>query len=250
MELTDQQLMRYSRQLFLPEIDIYGQTRLLNSDIVIIGAGGLGSISAPLLCAAGVGKIILIDDDHIELSNLPRQLSYREDDIGALKVERLKNRLSELNSDCRIEVITTRLSEDKLEQVLVNKDIVLDGTDNFASRYQINKACHKTKTPLLSAAVTQFAGQLVLFDYQAQTPCYECLYSDTSDEQNNCAENGVLGAAASIVASMQALEVTKYLAGMDCSVRHKLLSLDLKTQRWHSAKVAADPACPVCKITI
>ncbi len=249
MDLSDDQLLRYSRQIFLPEIDMEGQVKLIKSKVLIIGAGGLGAVSAPILCAAGVGNITLVDDDHVEISNLPRQLAYTSDDVGESKVVCLAARLKQLNPDCEITVISKRLIGEELEKLVSAQDLVLDGTDNFESRHVHNRACCKVKIPLLTAAVTQFSGQLSLFDYLEGTPCYDCLYSSffAEGEGNNCAENGVLGAASSMVASMQALEATKWLAMGDSAVRYKLLTLDLKSLKWHSAKIVADPECRTCQ---
>lgn len=246
MELTDEQLMRYSRQIFLPEIDVQGQTNLMNSSVLIIGAGGLGSITAPLLCAAGVGHITLVDDDEVELSNLPRQLAYKESDVGLSKVASLAKRLKEINSNCQVEEIHKRLSGDELINVIKKHDLILDGTDNFESRHIHNKACFEAKKPLLTAAVSQFSGQLSLFDFAENAPCYDCLYSDTQGEENNCAQNGVLGAAASMVASMQALEATKWLAMMESQVLNKLLFVDMNRLVWNKANILVDPECSTC----
>jgi len=238
--------MRYSRQIFLPEIDVLGQTKLMNSSVLIIGAGGLGSITAPLLAAAGVGSITLVDDDDIELSNLPRQLAYKESDVGLAKVTSLAARINEINSSCQVETINERLVGDELINVIKKHDLILDGTDNFESRHVHNKACFEAKKPLLTSAVSQFSGQLSLFDFAENTPCYDCLYLDTQGEENNCAQNGVLGAAASMVASMQALEATKWLAGMETQLRHKLLFVDMNRLTWNKADILADPQCTTC----
>ncbi|MGH1541847.1 MAG: HesA/MoeB/ThiF family protein [Arenicella sp.] len=246
MELTDQQLLRYSRQIFLPEIDVAGQERLLASHIVVVGAGGLGSMSAPMLAAAGVGKLTLIDFDRIDLSNLARQIPYDEASIDQLKVEKLAERIQQQNRDCELVTIAEKLSQQQMQNVFADVDMVLDGTDNFTTRHTINRACYSVKTPLLSAAAAQFSGQLALFDYVAGSPCYDCLYSNSGDDDNNCANNGVLGPVVAWLASMQALEAIKFLTGMPVASRHHLVTVDTKNVRMHTVALSVDNECSVC----
>ena len=245
-ELDDHELLRYSRQIFLPEVDVEGQLKLNQSHVIVVGVGGLGSITAPLLSASGVGKLTLIDFDEVDVSNLPRQIFYRETDVGQLKVDCLAGHINAQNSQTKIEKVTSRLKQEEFQELFESADLVLDGTDNFATRHIINRACFSTKTPLLSAAVTQFSGQVILFDYESFSPCYECLYADNSVEENNCAENGVMGPAASLVASTQALEAQKFLLDMAVASRNTLISLNLKSLSLHKAKLTRDDECVVC----
>jgi len=245
-ELNDEELLRYSRQIFLPEVDIEGQLKLCRAHIVIVGVGGLGSITAPLLSASGIGKLTLVDFDVVDHSNLPRQIFYRESDVNQLKVDCLASHIEAQNSQIRLDKVSDKLNQTEFQELFENADLVLDGTDNFATRHLINRACYASKTPLLSAAVTQFAGQVILFDYDQSSPCYECLYADNSVEENNCAENGVMGPAASMVASLQALEAQKFLLDMPVSSRNTLMSLNMKSFSVHKAKLSRDDKCAVC----
>ena len=245
-ELNDEQLLRYSRQIFLPDVDIEGQLKLSQANVVIVGVGGLGSITATLLAAAGVGKITLVDFDSVGVSNLPRQVFYREADVGRLKVDCLATYIQQQNSEIQLEKVAIKLSQIKMQTLFEGVDLVLDGTDNFATRYLINRACFMTKAPLLSAAVTQFSGQVILFDYKTLAPCYACLYADDGVDENNCAENGVMGPAASMVASLQAIEAQKFLIGLPVTSRNTLISLDMKSITLHKASLSRDDTCDVC----
>lgn len=245
-ELNDEELLRYSRQIFLPDVDVKGQLKLNQAHIVIVGVGGLGSMTAPLLSASGVGKLTLVDFDTVDVSNLPRQIFYREVDIGELKVDCLTRYIEAQNSQITLEKVVDKLNQQEFQDLFAKADLVLDGTDNFATRHMINRACFATKKPLLSAAVTQFSGQVIFFDYQPATPCYECLYTDNATEENNCAENGVMGPAASLMASLQALEAQKFLLGMPLDSQNTLISLNMKSLSLHKAKLSRDTECAVC----
>ena len=246
-QLNDEELLRYSRQIFLPEVDIEGQIKLNQAHLVIVGVGGLGSLTAPLLSASGIGKLTLVDFDIVDISNLPRQIFYREMDAGKLKVDCLADYIHAQNSHVKLEKVTDRLSQERFQELFEHADLVLDGTDNFSTRHMINRACFATKTPLLSAAVTQFSGQVILFDFQPLAPCYECLYVDNaSEEENNCSESGVMGPAASLLASLQALEAQKFILGMPVACQNTLLSLEMKSMALHQAKLNHDNECLVC----
>lgn len=257
-ELDDAELVRYSRQIFLNEVDIAGQQRLRQAKLVLVGAGGLGAMSAPLLAAAGVGELTLVDFDTVDLSNLARQVFYREQDLGQLKVTCLANFIQAQNSRVKIHTVTEKMTQAGFEKLFATADLVLDGTDNFATRHQINRAAHAVKTPLLSAAVTQFSGQLILFDYSPDAPCYACLYGDDSSgddnvrgngaDENNCAESGVLGSVASMVATMQATEAQKWLLGLPVACQNALLSIDAKRMTLHKASLSKDESCSCCAI--
>ena len=244
--MNDEELLRYSRQIFLPGVDVEGQERLFNSHILIMGVGGLGSLSAAYIAAAGVGRLTLVDDDSVDVSNLHRQLLYTQDDLGEPKVEAAKKRLLLSNPSCNISCINKRLSVEQLQDLSASVDIVLDGTDNFASRLLINQACHQSKTPLLSAAVTQFTGQLSLFDFAAGSPCYACLYPEVPGEENNCAENGILGPAAGVIASWQALYALKYLLAYEIECLHHLQLIDMLSGRNRNIALTKDSNCKIC----
>lgn len=244
--MDDELLLRYSRQIFLPEVDMAGQEQLQNSHVVIMGVGGLGSLSSAYLAAAGVGKLTLVDDDVVDVTNLHRQLLYVENDIGELKVHAAKARLVAMSSMCEIHTVDRRLSLDELILLAKKADLVLDGTDNFSSRLLINQACQKASTPLLSAAVTQFSGQMSLFDFAEGTPCYQCLYSDVEGEDNNCAENGILGPAAGMMASLQALHALKFLLSLEVESLHRLLMLDMLKGNSKNIAIICDHNCKVC----
>ncbi|MGH1427064.1 MAG: HesA/MoeB/ThiF family protein [Arenicella sp.] len=244
--LSDEDLLRYSRQIFLPNVDIEGQEKLLNSHVLIMGVGGLGSLSASYLVGAGVGQLTLVDDDEVDVSNLHRQLLFTQDDIGELKVDVAKRRLLAMNDNCQIHTINRRLDLSGLQSMLGSVDLLLDGTDNFATRLLVNQACFNEKKPLLSAAVTQFSGQLSLFDYQLKTPCYQCLYPNVDDVENNCAENGILGPSAGLMASMQALHALKFLLGFSVESLHRLTLIDMLSGRNRNIMIQADENCSVC----
>ena len=244
--LNDDLLLRYSRQIFLPDVDVDGQERLLSSHVLIMGVGGLGSLSAAYLAGAGIGKLTLVDDDKVDITNLHRQLLFAEHDVGILKVKAAKQRLMSINQNCDIHIISDRLSQKQLEELLFDVDLLLDGTDNFESRLMINRACHRLKKPLLTAAVTQFSGQLSLFDFAEQTPCYQCLYPKVDEVENNCAENGVLGPSAGIMASWQALHAMKYLLGIRVESLHQLMLIDMLGGKSRNIAIQADPNCKLC----
>jgi len=230
MNLSDKDLLRYGRQIFLKEVDIEGQELLSKAHVVVMGVGGLGSLSSAYLAGAGIGKLTLVDDDSVEVSNLHRQLLYTENDIGKEKVVAAKRRLLESNTSCQIEVVNHRLNEEGLVKLYSEASLVIDGTDNFASRFLINRACVKSSTTLVSAAITMFSGQMSTFDYAENSPCYACLFSEDGmlqAEENSCADNGVLGPAVGVMASYQALHALKYLLGLEVESLNKLSDIHI-----------------------
>lgn len=247
-ELSDQELLRYSRQLLLNEVDFSGQQKLKESHVIVMGVGGLGSLSAAYLVGAGIGKVTLVDDDLVELTNLHRQLIYNENDVGTLKVEAAKAHLSESNPSVEIDTISQRLTFPELVLLFSNSNLVLDGTDNFPSRFLINKACVNSKTALVSAAVSQFSGQMSTFDFQENTPCYACLFSEAEmeTEGNGCSENGVLGPSVGLMASYQALHAMKFLLKLPVESLHHLMMVDMLTGNSRSIGVKVDENCKVC----
>jgi len=247
--MNDQDLLRYSRQIMLPEIDIAGQTKLLNSTALIIGLGGLGCPVALYLAAAGVGTLILADDDAVELSNLQRQIAHGTADIGQLKVASAASSIDDLNPTTRVETITTRLTQDSLTELLARVDVVIDATDNFSTRFVINDVCLATHTPLVSGAAIKLQGQVMVVDpNQENAPCYRCLYQHATDEGLNCAENGVAAPVVGIIGTIQAMEALKLLVGFGTSLAGYLLVFDAAEMDWRKLKLPKNSACPACGI--
>ena len=199
----------------LPQIDVEGQQKIIDSTMLIIGMGGLGSPTALYLAAAGVGHLIIADFDQVELSTLQRQIIHRTEDIGNDKVNSAKAKLLELNPNITVTVANEIMHSDNLASLIKDVDIVLDGTDNFESRFEINKACVECHKPLISAAVIRFEGQISVFKgYEVDQPCYQCLYSEQGDSRESCVENGVLAPIAGLVGTIQALQAIKVLLGL------------------------------------
>ena len=245
--MIDDQLLRFSRQIMLPQIDISGQEALLESSVLIIGLGGLGCPAAMYLAAAGVGHIILNDFDDVELSNLQRQIAHSEADIGRSKVSSVKTSIEQLNSDIRVSVINRRLDDLSLEKQVNLVKVVLDCSDNYLTRHQVNKLCVKAGVPLVSGAAIGFDGQLAVFDSRRnESPCYCCLYPEMDEEGLSCAENGVLAPLAGVVGSMQAIETIKLIAKFGEPLVGRLLVFDGLVSEWRRLNVRRDPNCSVC----
>jgi adenylyltransferase/sulfurtransferase len=245
--MNDDHLLRYSRQIMLPQIDIEGQEKLLAARVLIIGMGGLGSPIAMYLAAAGVGHLVLVDDDVVELSNLQRQIMHTTCDIGLTKVESAKKTLCIQNPEIKITSFATRLSSEALSSETQLADIVIDGTDNFATRFAINQACVENKTPLISGAAIRMEGQVSVFNKTPASPCYRCLYKDEGELDTSCSTNGVLSPVVGIIGSIQATEAIKVLLDIGECLDGKLLVLDALHMEFRSLKLRKDPACPVCK---
>lgn len=246
--MTEQQLLRYSRQIMLNEVDIQGQQRLLGSRALIIGAGGLGSPAALYLAAAGVGHLSIADDDRVDTSNLQRQIAHGEADLGVNKAHSAAEAVHALNRDCCVAILDYRLEAEALETEVDKADVVLDCTDRFASRYAINRACVAAGVPLVSGAAMGFGGQLAVFGRgDADSPCYACLYPTDGlvEEPLSCAESGVIAPLVGIIGSFQALEAVKLLAG--AGQPHCGLSVfDGLRGEWRHFRVPKDPGCAVC----
>ena len=246
--LSDQQLLLYSRQIMLPQIEIQGQQKLLDAKVLVLGVGGLGCPALLYLAASGVGQLVIVDHDTIELSNVQRQILFTATDVGKLKTAIAREKIEALQTDCSVKTVSTLPNEAQLRELVEQADVVLDGTDNFAARYRHNKVCVQMKTPLVSGAVIRFEGQVTVFDHKdASSPCYHCLYPSGQDEQLNCSENGVLGSVAGMVASTMATEATKMLLGIGEPLSGRLLLLDALAMEWRSVRLQQDPNCPVCK---
>ncbi|MGR9115302.1 MAG: HesA/MoeB/ThiF family protein [Gammaproteobacteria bacterium] len=248
--MNDDQLLRYSRQIMLPQIDIDGQQKLLEANALIIGAGGLGSPASIYLAAAGIGAITLYDDDIVDLSNLQRQIAHHTDDIGTDKVISTRQTLKKINPDTHIKAVKQRLTGNQLDHEVSQADVVLDCSDNFTTRFAINRACVKHKTPLVSGAAIRFEGQISVFTPgRNNSPCYNCLYADTGEEMQNCATNGVIAPVTGIVGSIQALEAMKLILNVGQTLTGRLLLLDALTMEWNSMNFRQNPACPTCGFT-
>lgn len=247
MTMNDEQLLRYSRQIMLPQLDIAGQQSLLSAHVLVIGAGGLGSPVSLYLAAAGIGELTLIDDDDVELSNLQRQLAHAETDLGVNKAESAASSIRAINSEVRVQALKERAESERLNALVAAADVVIDATDNFASRFAINKACLKAAVPLVSGAAIRFEGQVAVFDSrQTDSPCYECLYKSSEAQDQNCAENGVLAPVVGVIGSMQALEAIKLIAGVGESLAGRLLLFDALNAQWREMKLPRDPRCAAC----
>lgn len=246
--MNDQQLLRYARHILLDELGIEGQEKFLAARALIIGAGGLGSPAAMYLASAGVGHITLVDDDVVELSNLQRQLLHTTESLGQAKVESGRRALHAFNPDIVVETLAQRLHGDALEAAVARADVVLDCSDNFTTRHQINRACVHHRKPLVSGAAIRFDGQVSVFDLRGDTsPCYHCLFPEGDDvEEANCATMGVLAPLVGIIGSVQAAEALKVLAGIGETLAGRLLCLDGLAMQWRSLNVPRDEACPVC----
>jgi adenylyltransferase/sulfurtransferase len=242
------QLNRYSRQIQLGEIGLQGQQTLLQSKVLIIGMGGLGSPVAAYLAAAGIGQLTLVDFDIVDLSNLQRQILHGTADIDKPKVESAVESLRAINPDISIEPINYSLEGDELLNAVNRADAVVDCCDNFATRFELNEACVKTLTPLISGGVIQFEGQVSVFDSrQADSPCYQCLYKPVREgEGESCSQVGVLASAPGIIGSIQATETLKLLLGLP-TLRGRLLLMDAKSMEWRVIQLPKDPNCPICQ---
>ena len=247
--LTDEELLRYSRQILLPQIDVDGQLRLKHSRVLIIGLGGLGSPVALYLAAAGVGELHLADFDTVDLTNLQRQIVHDTQGIGRSKVDSAMARLQAINPQVRLQVHRRALDADSLAAAVAAVDLVLDCSDNFATREAVNAACVAAQKPLVSGAAIRLEGQLSVFDpRRADSPCYHCLYGHGSEAELTCSEAGVVGPLVGLVGSLQALEALKLLAGFGESLVGRLLLIDAQGSRFRELRVKRDPACSVCGV--
>ncbi len=246
--MTDDQLLRYSRHVLLPEIGIEGQEKLAGARALIIGAGGLGSPAAYYLASAGIGTLILADGDTVDLTNLQRQILHRTDSIGQPKAASGQRTLNGINPECQVVALTERLEGEQLKKQVVGVDVVLDCSDNFATRHAVNRACVAARKPLVSGAAIRFDGQVAVFDpRQTDAPCYHCLFPEGDDvEEVRCAVMGVFAPLTGIIGSVQAAEALKLLIGCGNSLAGRLLLLDGLAMEWRSIKVPCDPGCAVC----
>ena len=245
--MEDASLLRYSRQILLPQVDIDGQQKLLDAAAVIFGLGGLGSPVAMYLAAAGVGRLVLVDFDVVELSNLQRQIVHQTKDIERPKVESAQDRLASLNPEIEIKTIHRKLNDEELDDVVASVDIVIDCTDNFEARFAINRACFRQAKPLVSGAAIRFEGQVSVYHPGVgDSPCYQCLYRSDSGVDQTCSETGVIAPLLGIVGSVQALEAMKVVMEVGTDLTGRLLLLDAMSMDWQVMRFKPDPNCPVC----
>lgn len=245
--MLDQQLLRYSRQILLEQIDVDGQQRLLDASVLIVGMGGLGSPAALYLAGAGVGRLVLADDDHVDLTNLQRQIIHGTADLNRPKTASAADRLAALNPEVQIQQLTCRLREEQLLAAVAQVDLVLDCTDNFTTRQALNKACVALRRPLVSGAAIRLQGQVSVFDSRdPASPCYQCLYGEGNDVALSCSEAGVIGPLVGMVGSLQALEALKMLAGFGSPLIGRLLLIDALQTRFRELRIKRDPGCTCC----
>jgi len=246
--MNDQQLLRYSRHILLPEFGVEGQERLLRARVLVIGAGGLGSPAALYLASAGVGSLTLVDGDEVDLTNLQRQILHVTGSVGRAKVESGRATIAALNPEVKVEACRERLEGARLEALVSGADLVLDCSDNFATRHAVNRACVIHGKPLVSGAAIRFDGQISVFDLRrADSPCYSCLFpEDAGAEELRCAVMGVFAPVTGIVGTIQAAEALKVLAGIGEPLVGRLMILDALTMEWRTIRLKKDPRCKVC----
>ena len=244
--MTDDDLLRYSRQILLPQFGIEGQERLRESSVLVVGLGGLGSPVALYLAAAGVGRLLLADFDRVDLSNLQRQILHTTDRIGLTKTESARRALQAIAPNVELIPVEVPLTSETLPELVGDVDLVVDGCDNFATRFAVNAACRAACVPLVSGAAIRLEGQVTAFSGQPGDPCYRCLYPDEGAIDETCTANGVLAPLVGIIGSIQAAEAIKILTGLGTPLFGRLLLLDAARMEWREVRLRPDPACPVC----
>jgi len=246
--MNDNQLLRYSRHILLPQIEYDGQEKLVNSHALIVGAGGLGSPAALYLAASGVGTLTICDFDVVDLTNLQRQIVHTTSAVGINKAISAQNTLSNINPEVNVNAVCEKSTEADFARLISQADVVLDCSDNFATRYILNKLCVQLKKPLVSGAALGFEGQVTVYDMRSDTsPCYHCLFPDNGeDTELRCANNGVFAPLVGMIGTTQAAEALKLLMGIGESLQGRLLLLDALSMEWRTIKLGKDPACLVC----
>lgn len=248
--MNKQQKERYARQIRLAQIGEQGQQQLLNASVLIIGMGGLGSPAAMYLAAAGIGHLAISDFDQVEASNLQRQIVHREQDIGELKAVSAKRTLADINPECSVDALDWQLDDEELKARIAAADLVLDCSDNFPTRFAINRASVATRTPLVSGAAIRMEGQIASYLPDTGGPCYQCLYKENYESTETCAMEGVLSPVVGVIGTMQALQAILILTGHAENVNGKLLLFDGFSMAWQSVRIPKNPACPVCNQTM
>jgi molybdopterin/thiamine biosynthesis adenylyltransferase len=249
--MNDDQLLRYSRHILLPQIGIPGQEKLIKSCALIVGLGGLGSPVTMYLAASGVGELILCDNDNVDLTNLQRQAIHNSETVGMSKVQSATKAIAKINPEIRVVPIQKYVDEEKLQKLVMKADVVIDASDNFVTRHAINQVCVTHRKPLVSGAAIRFNGQVSVFDLSSSdSPCYHCLFSkDGSNEDMHCAIMGVFSPLVGIIGCMQAAEAIKILLNIGRTLNGRLMLLDGLTMEWRSVKLNKDPACAICGIS-
>lgn len=246
--MNDNQLLRYSRHILLPQIEYDGQEKLTQSHALIVGAGGLGSPVAMYLAASGVGTLTICDFDSVDMTNLQRQIIHTTQSVGINKAVSAQQAIFEINPEVTVHTVQQKSTEDEMGALVAQADVVVDCSDNFATRYALNRLCFQHKTPLVSGAAIRFEGQITVFDFRYETtPCYHCLYPDVgSDQEMRCADNGVFAPLVGMIGTAQAAEALKLLLNIGETLQGRLLLLDALTAEWRTIKLARDASCAVC----
>jgi molybdopterin/thiamine biosynthesis adenylyltransferase len=246
--MNDKQLLRYSRHILLPQIEYAGQEKLTKSHVLIVGAGGLGAPTALYLAASGVGKLTICDFDTVDLTNLQRQIIHTTQSVGTNKALSAQQTIYEINPEVNVQTVQQKSTEDEFRKLATEADVVIDCSDNFATRYALNRVCFALKKPLVSGAAVQFEGQITVYDFRHEaSPCYHCLFPDTgSDQEMRCTENGVFSPLVGMIGTAQAAEALKLILNIGESLQGRLLLLDALNMEWRTIKFARDPKCTVC----
>lgn len=248
--MNDEQLLRYSRHILLPQIGVPGQEALIRSHVLMVGAGGLGSPVALYLAASGIGKLTICDNDKVDLTNLQRQIAHNTDRIGIPKADSARKTLARINPEVDVVALNERMDERRLLQLIMDADVVVDASDNFQTRHAINRACAIRRKPLVSGAITRFDGQVTVFDLrQADSSCYHCLFPESGENEDmRCAVMGVFAPLVGVIGCVQAAETLKILLDIGQTLKNRLLLLDGLSMEWRSIKLKKDPSCKVCGI--
>ena len=246
--MNDNQLLRYSRHILLPQIEYAGQEKLTQSHALIVGAGGLGAPAALYLAASGVGRLTICDFDEVDLTNLQRQIIHTTQSVGINKAVSAQQTIYEINPEVTVQTIQQKSTEAEFTKLADEADVVIDCSDNFATRYTLNRVCLAFRKPLVSGAAVRFEGQVTVYDFRHEdSPCYHCLFPDTgSDQETRCAENGVFAPLVGMIGTTQAAEALKLILDIGESLQGRLLLLDALTMEWRRIKFARDPKCAVC----
>ena len=244
--MKQQQKDRYARHMRLPQIGEKGQQAILDASALIVGVGGLGSPAAMYLAAAGIGKLVLVDYDIVETSNLQRQIIHRDDAVGEDKVESGRRSVAALNPECEVEVISYQMDYEELRDVVAAADIVLDCSDNYPTRFDNNRACVETATPLVTGAAIRLEGQIMNYQPAADTACYQCLYTHAYGAEESCELEGVLGPVVGVIGTMQAVQTLLILAGQGEAMENRLMLFDAYAMEWQSVRLPKNPDCPAC----
>lgn len=245
--MNDDELLRYSRQIMLPQMDVRGQEALLDASVLVIGLGGLGCPAAMYLASSGVGRLVLADGDVVDLSNLQRQVAHTTDSIGMAKVASAARTLHNLNDGVQVSTLAQRLEGAALDDAVKDADVVLDCTDNFSTRFAINAATVRHRVPLVSGAAIRMEGQVSVFDPRRDdSPCYQCLYQEGDDLQLSCSESGVMAPLVGLIGTLQAMEAIKLIAGIGRTLTGRLLFVDGQTMQFREMTLRKNPACPCC----